>query len=71
MAEFAPGMRMLIRDEEWMIRKGTDGQGRPLKYGNITGETSTTVDVAFDSGYSSQFPKDMFDSGMLVIVGNY
>ena len=51
--------------------KGTDGQGRPLKYGNITGETSTTVDVAFDSGYSSQFPKDMFDSGMLVIVGNY
>lgn len=21
MAEFAPGMRVLIRDEEWMIRK--------------------------------------------------
>lgn len=47
MAEYAPGMRTIIRDEEWMIKQFRNSSSRPTPPATLAGKRRNNVEKVF------------------------
>lgn len=47
MAEYAPGMRTIIRDEEWMIKQFRNSSSRPTPPATLAGKRRSNVEKVF------------------------